>query len=267
MDDRKVGFDITALPPDPPARPDRARGRAARRPVITGAVVATTIAAAGVAGTITLTGSGNPVGLAAAVQITRKPTYYEARIVDPQAARKRFKAAFARYGLHIDVWLQPVSPHIVGTIVFEDQDERAQQSESEGAGIKMIYDRACRTASGADCSIGLRVPLNFKGHAIVQIGRKAKPGEPYTTTSPKDAVQDLNDLTVAQAEAALARKGLRVGLYNVYWPRWGTSLPRTRIPSQWKVSGAGPYSPGTVRLAIDAQGPMPPDVAAQMKRR
>src|SRR5262249_43403876 len=163
-------------------------------------MVATAIAAA-VAGIIALTGSGNPAGLATAVQITRKPTYYEARIVDPQAARKRFKAAFARYGLHIDVWLQPVSPHIVGTIVFEDQDERAQQSESEGAGIKMIYTPACRTASGADCSIGLRVPLNFKGHAIVQIGRKAKPGEPYTSTSPKDAVQDLSDLTVAQAEA------------------------------------------------------------------
>jgi hypothetical protein len=260
MDDRKAGFGAIF-------NATCAHGRAGRQPMIMGAVAATAIATAGVAGIIALTGSRNPVGLAAAVQITRKTTYYEARIVDPQADQKRFKAAFAKYGLHIDVRLVPASPHIVGTIVFEDEDERAQQSESEGAGIKMIDDPACRTASGANCSIGLRVPLNFKGHAIVEIGRKAKPGEPYTTTSPKDAVHDLSGLTVAQAEAALAKKGLRVGRYSVYWPQWGTGLPRSRIPSRWVVSGADPYSPGTVVLAIDAQGPMPPDVAAQMKRR
>jgi hypothetical protein len=259
--------DITALPPGAPALPARARGRAGRRPAIMGAVAATAIATAGVAGIIALTGSRNPVGLAAAVQITRKTTYYEARIVDPQADQKRFKAAFAKYGLHIEVRLVPVSPRLVGTIVFEDEDERAQQSESEGAGIKMIDDPACRTASGAGCSIGLRVPLNFKGHAIVEIGRKAEPGELYVSTSPNETMYGLSGLTVAQAEAALAKKGLRVGRYSVYWPQWGTSLPRSRIPSQWKVSDADPYSPGTVMLAVDAQGPMPPDVAAQMKRR
>ncbi|GLY87619.1 hypothetical protein [Actinoallomurus iriomotensis] len=132
----------------------------------------------------------------------------------------------------------------------------------------MIHDPACRTASGAECPIGLRVPLRFKGHAFISIGRKAGPGEPYASTSPKDAAHGLAGMTVARAEAALARKGLRVGRYNVYWPQWGTSLPRTRIPSRWKVSGDGadPYSPGTVLLPIDAQGPMPPDVADQARR-
>jgi hypothetical protein len=132
----------------------------------------------------------------------------------------------------------------------------------------MIHDPACRTASGADCPIGLRVPLRFKGHAFISIGRKAGPGEPYASTSPKDAAHGLAGMTVARAEAALARKGLRVGRYNVYWPQWGTSLPRTRILSRWKVSGDGadPYSPGTVLLPIDAQGPMPPDAADQARR-
>lgn len=264
---RNLLDNVTALPSDPAARPALARGRAGRRPMITGAVAATAIATAGVVGVTALTGSSNPVRLAAAVQITRKTTYYEARIVDPQADQKRFKAAFARYGLHIDVRLVPVSPRLVGTVVFEDEDQRAQQSESEGAGIKWIYDPACRTASGADCSMGLRVALNFKGHAIVEIGRKAERGELYVSTSRNETMYGLSGLTVAQAEATLARKGLRVGTYGVYWPQWGTSLPRSRIPSQWKVSGADPYSPGTVRLAVDAQGPMPPDVAAQMKRR
>ncbi len=206
--------------------------------------------------------------LAAAVRITRAPAYYEARIIDPHADEKRFAAAFAKYGLHITVMLLPVSPHVVGTVVFEDEDERARQSESEGAGIKMIYDRACRTASGGDCSIGLRIPLSFKGHATVEIGRQAEPGERYASTSPKDGYQGLRGLTVARAEAALAKDGLRVGLYNVYWPGWGTSWPRTRIPSNWRVSSDAldPYSPGTVRLPITAQGPMPPDVVAEMRR-
>jgi hypothetical protein len=256
--------DITALPPGPAARPARARGRSGRRPMIARAVAATAIAAAGV---ITLADhSGHyrgPVRLASAVEITRKATYYEAKIVDPQADQKRFKAAFAWYGLNIDVSLVPASPHLVGTIVFEEEDESAQRSERESAGIRMIYDPACRTASGANCSIGLRIPLNFTGHAGISIGRKAESGEPYVSTSPKDDPRGLEGLTVAQAEATLSRKGLRVGRYNVYWPGWGTSRPRSRISSQWKVSGADPYSPGAVLLAIDAQGPMPPDVVAE----
>jgi hypothetical protein len=207
----------------------------------------------------------HPARLAAAVEITRKTTYYEARIVDPHAAQERFKAAFPRYGLHIQVTLVPVSPHVVGTIVTEYEDERAQQSESEGMGIKTIDDPACRTESGATCSIGLRIPLSFKGQAGISIGRKAEPGEPYVTAARKDAPRGLSGLTVVQAEATLTRKGLRVAMYNVYWPGFGTSLPRSRIPARWKVGGAIPYSPGTVILAIDAQGAMPPDVVAQMK--
>ena len=177
--------DITALPP----AEARARGRARRRPMIMmGAVAAT----ASVAGVVALTSHlGDPgfdsVQLAAAVKITRQPTYYEARIVDPLADKKRFKAAFASYGLDIDVNLIPASPHIVGTIVFEEEDEKARKAEKKGAGIEMINDPGCRTASGANCPIGLRIPLDFKGKAAISIGRAAKPGEPYATTSPKDA--------------------------------------------------------------------------------
>ncbi|GAB2863507.1 hypothetical protein GCM10027176_76730 [Actinoallomurus bryophytorum] len=261
---RALFDDITTLP----SHPSRARGRAGRRPMILGAVAAAAIAAAGVAGVIALTDhpdKGESVRLAAAVQIIRGTTYYEARIVDPRADRKRFKAAFAKYGLNIEVTLVPASPHAVGSIAGEDEDERAQRSEEEGAGIKMIDDPTCPTASGGNCSIGLRIPLTFKGHAGITIGREAEPGEPYVSTSPKDDPRGLEGLTVAQAEAALARKGLRVAMYNVYWPGWGTSRPRSWIPSRWKVSGADPYSPGTVLLAIDAQGPMPPDVVAEMR--
>src|SRR5262249_30350679 len=103
------------------------------------------------------------------------------------------------------------------------------------------------------------------GKAGITIGRRAEPGELYVSTSPKDDPPGLRGLTLAQAEAALARKGLRVGRYNVEWPGFSASLPRARIPSQWKVRWADAYSPGTVLLAIDAQGPMPPDVVAKMK--
>jgi hypothetical protein len=260
--------DITALPPGPAAR---ARRHAGRRPMIVGIVTAITIAVAGVSALTGHLGDGgpttgrSPVRLAAAVELTRKATYYEARIIDPHADQARFTAAFARYGLHIQVTLVPVSPHVVGTIVAMDEDEKAQRLETEGAGIKSIDDPACRTEGGGNCSIGLRVPLGFQGHAGISIGRKADPGEPYVTTSREDAPRGLRGLTVAQAEAALTRKGTRVAMYNVYWPGFGAGLPRSRIPARWKVSGAVPYSPGTVMLAIDAQGPMPPDVAAEMR--
>jgi len=260
---RALFDDVTAVPPGRAARPARARRR-----MIMGAVAATAVAGAAVIASTDHSGGYSDARLAATVQITRRPTYYEARIVDPRADQKILKAAFAKYGLDITATLLPASPHIVGTIVFQDEDEAAQRSESEGVGIKMIYERTCHTASGAGCSIGLRVPLKFSGRAVIGIGRKAEPGEPYATTSSADITHGLGDMTVARAEKALARKGLRVGRYNVYWPQWGTSLPRARIPSNWRVgANADPYSPGTVLLAIDAQGPMPPDIVAQMKKR
>jgi hypothetical protein len=263
---------ITTLPSGPGTDRARRHGRTRRRPMIVGAVTATAVAAAGVVGVIALTGrpgdstvGQDPVRLAAAVKITRRTTYYEAKIVDPLADQKRFKAAFAAHGLHITVSLLPASPHAVGTIVFEDDDERAQRLAARGEGIKTIDDPGCRTGSGGHCSIGLRIPLNFDGHVAISIGREAKAGEPYATTSPMDEQPGLEGRTVTQAEAALTRKHLRVAMYNVYWPGYGISLPRARIPSQWKVSFVSPYSPGTVLLGVDAQGPMPPDVVAQMR--
>jgi hypothetical protein len=53
----------------------------------------------------------------------------------------------------------------------------------------------CSTTSR---SIGLRVPLKFNGRAVIGIGRKAEPGEPYATTSSADITHCLGGMTVAQ---------------------------------------------------------------------
>ncbi|GAA2109022.1 hypothetical protein [Actinomadura alba] len=195
--------------------------------------------------------------LAAAVQIDRKSDYYAAMIVDPTADKKRLSEAFAQRGFDIQLSLVPVSPSVVGTIVYQEESEGPDQGK-----LKVITDPSCRTASRAACPVGLRIPHGFKGRSSVVIGRAAAPGEEYVSTNPADAPKGIEGKTVTQAEAALARKGLKVGFYNVYWknPGYGIQAPRSKVNGGWNVSGVEPFSPGTVMLMIDGAGPVPPEV-------
>lgn len=253
---------ITAQPPGPTRRP-----RPRRRLVLGTVATAAALSTAGVATAVLIDDSGDsPPGrhemrLASAVQITRKDTYYEARIVDPRADRKRFKAAFAKYGLDIDVSLVPASPTVVGTVVMMEEDEVAAESARK---IETIGDPSCHTPGGT-CTIGLRIPLGFTGHAGIVIGRAAAPGEPYTSTVPQDAPKGLQGKTVAQAETELAREGVRVAVYNLRWTLpsgggYGEKAPSARVDRRWKVESAEPYAPGAVMLMIKPSGPVPPEV-------
>jgi hypothetical protein len=90
-----------------------------------------------------------------------------ARITDPLAAASQLTAVFQAHGLHITVQAAPVSPSIVGTIVYTDTPV-----------IRTLWKPGCRLFL-LGCSVGLVIPASYTGHAMILVGRPARPGERY----------------------------------------------------------------------------------------
>ncbi|MEA2520561.1 MAG: hypothetical protein QOI81_207, partial [Actinomycetota bacterium] len=112
---------------------------------------------------------------ALAVTFGERKGYISAVFTDPAAAKEAIDAAFARRGFDINVSLVPASPSLVGTVGAMSEDPLAQQHE-----IKILHDTGCWTEGGGQrCPIGLLIPKDFAGHASIEVGRVAQPGEKY----------------------------------------------------------------------------------------
>jgi hypothetical protein len=250
---------LTSLPQEP-GSPRRSW---LRRPLVgrlaIGAVAAAAVAVAAVAGTAML--GQNASTAQAAVTCSKDHDYVVARIMDPLADQKRLKNDFRACGFDIDLKLVPVSPSVVGTIVMMEGDQK----------INTIDDPSCRTASGAQCPIGLRIEAGFTGKATVVLGRAARPGEPYTSTNTSaqkgEALEGVSvkGRTVAEVEALIAQKHLTIAHYNVQWSLpdgrgYGDLTPRSKVDPTWRVTSVEPYAPGQVMLMIEPAGPVPSDI-------
>jgi hypothetical protein len=145
--------------------------RRARRPALISMLGAAAVAAAVAA--LLITGSAVRPELAggAVVFHTASDGDIVATVTDPFAAESRLKAAFAEHGLDITVTLLPVSPSLVGTVVYT--------SDSGGASaIHPLQGGRCVTGGGG-CSIGVKIPATFTGKGYITLGRPAKPAEKY----------------------------------------------------------------------------------------
>jgi hypothetical protein len=114
--------------------------------------------------------------VAGAVEFREDGDYIEAIIVDPQATKAELERAFAEHGFSIDVRLLPTSPSLEGKVLTTTEDPVAQQHP-----IRTVYETgACYTGGGGfRCPVGLKIPLDFEGHAVIGIGRLAADGELY----------------------------------------------------------------------------------------
>lgn len=145
--------------------------RRARRPALIWTLGAAAVAA-GVAALL-ITGSAvRPQSAAGAVAFRTAPDGdIVATVTDPFAAERQLKAAFAEHGLDITVNLLPVSPSLVGTVVYT--------SDNGGASaIQPLQGGRCVTGGGA-CPIGVKIPAAFTGKGYITLGRPAKPAETY----------------------------------------------------------------------------------------
>jgi len=98
-------------------------------------------------------------------------SYIVATVVNPDAAAQELQAAFAAHDLNIHLKLAPVSPGMVGSVVY--MNTLAGPSEIG------TLSSAGSAAPGGSQPIGLRIPVGFKAYAEIVLGRAAKPGEIY----------------------------------------------------------------------------------------
>lgn len=173
--------------------------------------VAAAIAAIVLALSITLP-AGAPGGshrAVAAVSFTQDDGYIVAVVEDPQADSEALAAAFAEHGLDITLQLVPVSPSFVGRFVEQD-------ASGGDSGIETLFDDGadCTAPGSTSCPVGLRIPLDFEGHANITLGRAGEPGETYTTVNDAFASGELlhcsglRGMTVEEALPVLSQLGV-----------------------------------------------------------
>jgi hypothetical protein len=165
-----------------------------------------------------------------------------ARITNPDAAASQLDAVFAAHHLDISVTVVPVSPSLVGTIVFND--------EPSGENIAPIQAGSC-LAGGTQCWVGLIIPAGFTGHADVTVGRAAKPGEIYgsadSSFGPGEALHcaGVFNQPVATAAPIVAAKGL-----TVEWRVGNSTTNLSSAPAGDYVVNGIPLSSTTVMLMV-----------------
>lgn len=146
-----------------------------------------------------------------------------ARITDPDAAAGELTAVFQAHGLDIHVEALPVSPSLVGSIVYDDVPS-----------IRSLQAGEC-LGGGTSCVVGLVIPADFTGEANVTVGRAADPGQPYESSAsvfgPGEVLHCSGVLgqPIADALPVLQAKGLEA------W--WGSGDNRTPPTSGYVVDG------------------------------
>lgn len=181
-----------------------------RRWWLAGAAAALALAAAIALPAILPVGTpGGPVR-ARGVAFHGQDGYVDATISDPAASAAEMRASFAQHGFDIRVYLDPVSPSLVGTIP-------AEPSASDQIAPIWGPEGSCSSPGGLTrCQIGIRIPLDFTGHAAIEVGRAAQPGETYVSANDAFArgedlhCSGLRGMMVADAQPILVKLGVTV---------------------------------------------------------
>lgn len=170
-----------------------------------------------------------------------------ARVTNPLAAKQTLDAEFAAHDLNITVNLVPVSPSLVGTVVYI--------SDTAGANaIAPLQNGSCVSGGGA-CPIGLKLPADFTGQGYITLGRAAQPGESYDSTvsafAPGEALHcsGLLGARVSSASSVLQAHGLTVAQWRA------SKRVAARAPSGNYIWQIDPVSATTVRVWTE---PTPP---------
>ena len=279
--------EVTSMDRDPQSTLVTVRPHRRRRRLVLAAAAAA-VAAAAVFGVSLALRQAPPAG--AAVQFRSSGGFIVATVQDPYAgAQQRLDAAFAAHDLDIHLKLVPVSPSMVGSVVY--------MGSSAGAGdIGVLYSRT-RQAPGGPLPVGLRIPVDFKGQADIVLGRAARAGETYVSAgdafAPREALHGsgLVGMRVSAAVVKLRELGLTAEWRDKKAAPAGAApqpvpsptaqarrrrpppalqarrLPRLRrrrghlagrdpgsIPDNW-VTGAVPLAAGKVLIFTQAQRP------------
>ncbi|SCF27973.1 hypothetical protein GA0074695_5102 [Micromonospora viridifaciens] len=203
-------------------------------------------------------GRVNPVGPAPAradtLQVTPDGGYLEIRILDPVADPQRYREELARHGLDIELKLAPAAANQVGRVIFEEIDDNGS-----AVTIDTIEAPGDCTPTG-NCSVGIRVPREYKGHAQIVFGRTPKPGEevegdaPVLSAEQEAALKALVGQRVSDVRWLLTTRG-QTATYRVGF----RSLEATadQVPGSWYVYDVAALANNVVVLWVSADGKQP----------
>jgi hypothetical protein len=186
------------------------------------------------------------------------------RVVDQEADPKAYNQQFKRLGLDILVRMVPVSPSNAG-----DYATFLYNTGSDGSQLSLLRPGegcpATLNASDPGCQYGVQVSKSFKGHAEIEFGRVAKPGETYQA-SPGEANAPGEELAglayrnqrVADVQKLLATRGMTIKSYLNSKTEIVNGVTTAKevdpAPGDWYVHSIQPDSPGVVMVWI---GPRP----------
>ncbi len=216
---------------------------AARRHWLLGAPLAALAAVAILV--LTLLGPvGTGPAAAQALSFTTHDGYITVIVRDPLADPSRYRSEFAQHHLNITLQMLPASSSLVGTVDAIDQ--------SGGPDLIPITAKG-RCYLGRDaCSVGVKIPATFHGHAALYFGRSARPGEQYKFVNSAFAVGEaLHGMragqTVAQVLAALQQRHVTVA---VFINNNNTHMDPSQVPGRWYVTYAYPWASQQVMLQV-----------------
>jgi hypothetical protein len=199
--------------------------------------------------------SGGTAALTAALSFTTSGNSITVRVIDPLADPNRYRAEFAQHHLHVTLSLVPVSPSLIGTLVYF--------SETPQGGITPITatGRCFTGGGGSACPVAVRISASFHGQAQIVFGRAARPGERYDSTAPVTAQGEVmhgvtfKGRTVAQVVPMLRQRGVTVPVYH--FDDHGYGKLRRDVPGTWYVYDADPWASQQVVLFVGPVWPQP----------
>ncbi|MEQ4718166.1 hypothetical protein [Nonomuraea sp. B19D2] len=245
---------------EPAAEPARRRTPRWRTRLAVGAVAVTGLAAAAVIAPAVLGARGPATSYAnSAIDIELHGDMYVATIKDPFADYAKYTEGFKAVDLDVNLEVVPVSPTQVGRITGMRLSGRlAANGESITNGTS---PEGC-TFGSAGCAMTIEVARGWKGWALVQLGRAARPGEKYQNW--RSAMKKGEMLegyraggkTVGEVMAEVRRRGLKA-VFQIIAPlpdRGGYSVnpnqQSAKVGDDWMVWEVQSEEAGVVRLMV-----------------
>ena len=182
---------------------------------------------------------------AAGVRFATTGRYIVATVTDPTASAEKLRAAFSEHHLDITLTLVPGSPSLVGTVVATEEVGPSR--------IEALQGGPCITGGGG-CPIGLRIPIDYAGHAGITLARRAGPTEDYVATASAFAPGEplhcsgAAGATVTHAARTIDGLGLHA-IWRPYQDPADTRLDPSSVGSQFVID-AESVAPGEVMVWV-----------------